>query len=138
MKSIIAGGRDLLDVSIDLQQSLDDAVVTLSDRASELSGTVTDAQDTPTLDPYVIVFSVDRGTWFSNSRRVVGVKPDREGRYAIRNLPPGEYRVALATDFEQGEWFDPAVLETLLATATPLTITGAEKTTLNLRHRPGG
>ena len=135
MKSIIAQGRDLLDVPIELQQSIDDAVVTLSDQASELSGTVRDAEGRPTIDPYVIVFSVDRATWFANSRRVAAVKPDPDGRYGIRNLPRGEYRAALSTDLEQGEWFDPALLERLLSGATPLTIAGTERKTLDLTWR---
>ena len=41
--------------------------------------------------------------------------PTPQGRYAIRNLPPGEYRIVATADLEQSEWFDPAVLERLLA-----------------------
>jgi len=132
LKSIIAGERDLLDAPLEFRQSIDDAVATLSDRVSEVAGTVTDAQGRPDIDPYVVVFAVDRTSWFANSRRVVAVKPDRDGRFSIRNLPPGEYRAAVAADLDQGEWFDPAVLEVLLPTATRFTVSGAEKATVNL------
>jgi hypothetical protein len=43
LKSIVVDGRDILDAPLEIQRSTDDAVVTLSDRASELHGMVTDA-----------------------------------------------------------------------------------------------
>lgn len=132
LKSIEAGGRDLLDSPLEFRQSIDDAVATLSDRVSEVAGTVADPQGRPETDPFVVVFSVDRNTWFANSRRVVAVKPDNEGRYSIRNLPPGEYRAAVAADLDQGEWFDPSVLELLLPAATRFTVAGPGKVTVNL------
>ena len=61
--------------------------------------------------------------------------PDADGRYSIRNLPPGDYRIAVAIDLDPGEWFDPAVLERLLPAATPLTIAGLERETLDLAIR---
>jgi hypothetical protein len=130
LKSIAAGGRELLDAPLDIQQSRDDAVVTLSDRASAISGTLT-AAGAPVTELWVVVFPADRTFWFVNSRRVAAVRPGREGRWAIQNLPPGAYRVAFA-DLDQNEWFDRAVLERLLPTATPLTIAGTEKQTFDL------
>jgi hypothetical protein len=132
LTSVVAGGRDLLDSPLEFRESIDDAVATLSDRVSEVTGTVSDPQGRTQTDAYVVVFSVDRGTWFPNSRRVVAVRPDREGRYSIRNLPPGEYRAAVAADLDQGEWFDPTVLDALLPAAQRFTVAGAEKVTVNL------
>ncbi|HYT67695.1 MAG TPA: carboxypeptidase-like regulatory domain-containing protein [Vicinamibacterales bacterium] len=133
LKSLVVGGRDILDAPLDLRASADDGVATFSDRASELSGAVTTAQSSPSPDAYVVAFSTDRSTWFMNSRRVAGVRVDRDGRYTIRNLPPGEYRVAATTDIDQGEWFDPAVLDRLLAVGVPVTVAGAEKITVNIQ-----
>jgi hypothetical protein len=68
------------------------------------------------------VFSVDTGSWFVNSRRIAGVRPDKDGSYSIRNLPAGEYFVAGTSDLEQGEWFDPSALEALVASAARIAI----------------
>jgi hypothetical protein len=40
--------------------------------------------------------------------------------------------VLATADLEQGEWFDPAVLERLLPAGSPLTIAGTEKTVRDL------
>jgi hypothetical protein len=132
LKSLVVNGRDLLDAPLDLRQSVDDAVVTFGDTAGELSGTARDTQGNAAADQVVVVASTDRSTWFFNSRRVVGVRSDAQGRYSIRNLPPGDYRIAAAADLGQGEWFDPAVLERLLPIAAAITITGVEKRTQDL------
>lgn len=135
LKSIVINGRDILDAPLDIRQSTDDAVATFTDQASEISGTVKDAQGAPASDPFVVVFSADRASWFFSSRRVAGVRVDAEGRFALRNLPPGEYRAIATTDLEQNEWFDAAVLERLAPAAIPLTIAGVEKKTIELTAR---
>jgi hypothetical protein len=111
-------------------QGVEDAVATFTDTPGVLTGTVTDAAGTPVPELYVVAFSVDRATWFSGSRRVAAVRP-REGHYTISNLPPGEYRVAVA-DLDQNEWFDPSVLERLMTIATPVTIAGVERKTADI------
>lgn len=138
LKSLVVGGRDVLDAPLDLRQSVDDAVATFADQASEVSGTIKDAQGNPVTDQVLVVFSADRSMWFFNSRRVAGVRADAQGRYAIRNLPPGDYRIIVSADMDQGEWFDPTVLEKLLPAAGSITLTGVEKKTQDfmIRDRP--
>jgi hypothetical protein len=135
LKSIAIAGREALDGPIEIRQSSDEAVVTVGDQASAVSGTVRDAQGSPLPDVYVVIFSANRASWFFNSRRVAGVRTDAQGRYTIRNLPPGEYRAAVALDLEAGEWFDPDALQSLQASAIPLTISGVETKTLALTIR---
>jgi hypothetical protein len=132
LKSLVMHGRDVLDAPLDLRQSVDDAVATFADSASELSGTIADAKGNVPADHVIVIFSTDRSTWFVNSRRVAGVRPDAQGRYAIRNLPSGEYRIVATADLEQMEWFDPTVLERLLPGAAAITISGVEKKTHDL------
>ena len=122
LKSIAMEGRELLDAPLDFQRSAHDVVVTFSDRATELAGTVRDADGNPLSDRYVVAFSAHKAAWFPNSRRVAGERPNGDGRYAIRNLPPGDYLVAISEDLEQGEWYDPNVLEQLAAEGTRIVL----------------
>jgi protocatechuate 3,4-dioxygenase beta subunit len=131
LKSVTVRGRELLDAPLEARESADDAVVTFSDRASEVSGTVArpSAGDVP--EGYVVVFSTEPRAWFTHSRRVGGIRPDDEGRYSIRNLPPGEYYIAATDDVTNMEWFDRKFLEQLAARARRVTV-GPEKTTVDL------
>jgi hypothetical protein len=136
LKSLVVKGRDILDAPLDLRQGSDDAVVTFADRASEIAGRLTDAQGAPAPEAYAVAFSADRSAWFFNSRRIAAVHPGREGQFSIRNLPPGEYRIAAAVDLDPGEWFDSAVLERLLPFAAAITIAGVEKKVWDMVIRP--
>ena len=132
LKSLVVNGRDILDAPLDIRQGADDAVATFSDQASEISGTVTDAEGPATPDVSVVIFGADRASWFFNSRRIAAVRVSAGGRYAIRNLPPGDYRILATSDLEQGEWFDPAALERLLPAAATITISGTDKSVHDL------
>jgi hypothetical protein len=98
LKSIAVDGRELLDAPLELRQGSENGLVTFSDQASEVTGSVKDGSGTPVARGFVVIFSADRAHWFVNSRRVVAVAPDAHGRYSIRNLPPGDYRAAVALD----------------------------------------
>ena len=83
LKSVVVNGRDILDAPLDIRQGTDDAVATFTDHASEIYGTVKDAQGAAASDLFVVVFTTDRASWFFNSRRVAAVRVDAEGRFAI-------------------------------------------------------
>jgi protocatechuate 3,4-dioxygenase beta subunit len=132
VKSIVLEGRELLDAPLDISHDSRDAVVTLTDQPSGVAGAVKNTSGDPVVGALVVVFSADRTFWFVDSRRVVGVYADAQGRYTIRNLPPGEYRAIVAQDLETGEWYDPDALQRLLPAAVPFTIAGVEAKTVDL------
>jgi hypothetical protein len=130
--SLIAGGRDVLDAPLNIQQSVTDAVATFTDRPASIGGTLRDEQGAATGDAWVVAFPADRSFWFVGSRRITAIRSGREGKWGIPNMPPGEYRVVATNDVDQGDWFDPAVLERLSASAVPLTIGAGERKTIDL------
>ncbi|OFW03313.1 MAG: hypothetical protein A3H96_19655 [Acidobacteria bacterium RIFCSPLOWO2_02_FULL_67_36] len=135
VKSLTAGGQELLDGPMDLRQSTSDVVVTFSERATELAVTVTDARGHPDPGCFIVVFGSDRASWFANSRRIAAIAPDPSGRFTVRNLPPGEYLAVAAADLEDGEWFDPEVLQRLAASAVKLRLAEGERKTQDLTIR---
>src|SRR4029453_8298099 len=90
-------GRDVLDEPFDLStgEEIDNVVLRVTDRISELSGRVADASDKPSNDQLVVVFSTEKKHWWPGSRRVRAVRPDSSGRYAVRPLPAETYFLAL-------------------------------------------
>src|SRR6185369_8484364 len=99
VKSITAGGRDLLNLPLDFAggEDLRDVLIVLTQQTSELTGTVTDANGHPVSGVSVLVFADDR-------RRLPGrarwVRPDTLGQFMVEGLPAGEYLVALAEDVD--------------------------------------
>lgn len=135
LKSVVVNGRDILDAPIDLRQGTSDAVVTFTDRASEISGRVVAANGDAEGDCYIVLFSTNRNAWFAGSRRVAGVRARDDGTFTIRNLPAGEYWAVAVQDLEDGEWGDSELLDRLSAGAVKLTLADAEKKLQELRVR---
>jgi hypothetical protein len=135
LKSIAIGGRELLDGPLDLQKDLSDTVVTLSTRATELSGRVTFPGRGEQPSVFVIVFPIDRGAWFPNSRRVAAVRPDADGRYAISNLPAGDYFAVVDDNVDANDWFDARVLDRLIPKAIRVTLRPDETRTQDFAAR---
>ena len=133
MKSSVVQGRDTVDMPIDLRDSADDAVITFTDRVSELSGLVQDAGGQPAPEYHIVLFARDKAYWTPTSRRLRTVRPAADGKYVITNLPPGDYLMTAVTDMEQGEQFDPAFLDVLSRSSIAVAIAEGEKKTQDLR-----
>ncbi len=122
LKSITIDDREMLDQPLEILPNTRTMSVTFSDRASQLSGVAANRDGAPVTDAYVVVFSDEAKTWFQHSRRVAAVRPDAQGRYTVWNLPAGNYYVAVSSDLENNEWFDPERLGALRAGASRVTI----------------
>lgn len=135
LRSAVVKGVDSLDIPfvIGAGQSIDNVVVTFTDRPTELSGTLQAGNNEPTADYFIVVFAADRVLWLPSARRNVVARPATSGRYVVRNLPPGDYLVVAVTDVEQGDWWDPTFLERLAPLATRITLAEGEKKTLDLK-----
>jgi Carboxypeptidase regulatory-like domain len=133
LKSSVVQGRETVDMPIDLRDGADDAVITFTDRVSELSGLVQDSGGQPAPEYHIVLFARDKVYWTPTSRRLRTVRPAADGKYMIANLPPGDYLMTAVTDMEQGEQFDPAFLEVLSRSAIAVAIAEGEKKTQDLR-----
>ena len=133
LKSSVVQGRETVDMPIDLRDGAEDAVITFTDRVSELSGLVQDAGGQPAPEYHIVLFARDKAYWTPTSRRLRTVRPAADGKYVIANLPPGDYLMTAVTDMEQGEQFDPAFLEVLSRSAIAVAIAEGEKKTQDLR-----
>lgn len=140
LKSAVVGGRDSLDFPLVVQPNNDvtGAVLTFTDRAQELSGTLQDSTGRPTSDYTIIIFPADKNYWMPQSRRIQSARPSTDGKYSFRGLPQGDYRLIAVTDVETGEWYDPAFLTQLAAAAMPISLTEGEKRVQDLRLAGGG
>jgi hypothetical protein len=109
-------------------------VFTLSSQASDVTGVVATADGSPA-DRTVVLFPAERAHWLPQARRIHVMQTSPDGRYAIRNLRPGEYLVAAVDGVEAGEQFDPAFLQRHAAGAVRVTLAAGTPGVVNLKVR---
>lgn len=133
MKRVRREGADLTDTPLDFAADIDDLEIELTDRVTILSGGISDDRGRAALETTVIVFADDPAKWGPQSRFIQSARPDQQGRFTIRGLPPGKY-VAIAVDYlEPGEERDPEVLAGWRPRGTVFTLSEGETHTLDLK-----
>ena len=110
MKRVRREGVDVTDTPLDFATDIDGIEIELTERLTTVSGGVSDDRGGVALDTTVIVFADEPEKWGPHSRFIESARPDQQGRFTIRGLPPGRY-VAIAVGYlEPGEERDPDVL----------------------------
>ncbi|OYV99559.1 MAG: hypothetical protein B7X11_05310, partial [Acidobacteria bacterium 37-65-4] len=136
VRSVMAGGVELRDRPLTFENgSVGDVTITLTDQRTEVAGTLSTASGSPATDYYIVVFSADRALWHPLSPRVRAVRPGADGGFSVRDLPPGEYRIAALTDVEPDEWRKASFLESLGDASVAITLKEGATTRQDLRIR---
>ena len=134
VKSIVVGPTDVTDGAFELRgtESITNARIVLTDKVSELNGTVT-IRNQEAKDSSVIVFADDAALWTFPTRYVRMARADTQGHFTLRGLPGGRYLVAAVDYLEEGEWQDPEFLERLRDAATRVAVRDGETKTVGLQ-----
>jgi hypothetical protein len=137
VRSVMWNGVDTLDAPLEVTADTDvvDVEITLGDRTSIVTGAVTDATGKPLYEATIVAASTDSRFWTLGTRRVVTAQPGPDSRYTIGNLPPGDYYVAVVTDFEIEQRLDPAFLRQLASIGSRVTVTLGGRHTQDLKGR---
>ena len=135
VKSITIGGADITDTPFDFKSgdALTSLLVTLTDRITEVNGSVRDGKGQPATDYVLVVFPEDSGLWRAQSRHVATTRPNQNGTFSIKGLPPNRYLAAVVSSFENGLQNDPAVLEQLRRGADTFTLAEGQTLSLSLQ-----
>ena len=105
LRSAMAGDRDVLDTSLELQLGVDVAnlVLTLTDRHSALSGILQTPAGSPASEYFIVAMPADQRLRIPGSRRIVSTRPATNGRFAFADLPGGDYLLVALTDLLSGD-----------------------------------
>jgi hypothetical protein len=135
LKTVLVAGQDVTDQPMDLKpgQNVENVTIVLTDRTTEIAGTVRDRTNAPATAMTVIAFSSDQQYWRAQSRHIQTARTDATGAFRVRGLPAGDYLLVAVDDVAQGEWFDPTYLEQARAAATRITLAEGEKKALDLK-----
>jgi hypothetical protein len=131
VRSIRIGGTDVTDrpVLVGTGDAFDDVEIELTDRVTEISGTLTDPQAAAQFS--VIVFPRDP-TLRNGPRRVASGRPDQYGRFTIRAMLPGEYYVVALREQPAEGYTNEPFLDRIQQDATLISIAEGEHRTIAL------
>jgi len=134
LKSVMYRGQDITDLGLDAEsrQRFEDVRVTITDVASEISGTVVDPKGSPVADAMVLILPLSQQFWSRTSRRLGLLRSDSGGRYRLRGLPAGEYRAIASIELDETEVYRLELLQTLTRSGVPLSLKPLEQRRLDL------
>lgn len=135
LKSVTLEGRDITDSGYEFKPgaSVSGIEIVMTRRVTALSGTVQDDRGRPIGDYTVVAFSADSSKWGYRTRFVRASRPDQDGKFIVKGLPPDEYRVVALEYVEPGEETDPDRLEKWKAIGTRVTLAEAEAKSVTLK-----
>lgn len=134
-RSAVMAGKDLLDHSIEIAagQAIPELVVTVTDRAGQIDGRVTNAAGAPVTELSVLVFSTDPSHWTTGTRRVHTARVTEAGTYLIGSLPAGDYYLCALAEVDRQLMIEADYLRQLVPSSIRLTLAEGEKKTQNLQ-----
>lgn len=136
LASAMSAGRDTLDDPLEVRSGADieGLVATITDRPTEVSGTVTDAAGRPSPEFTALVFPADPSLRLTAPRRTSGlVKIGSDGGFKVEGLPPGDYLLAVIADADPQQLQDRAFLEQIAAGAIPIRLAEGQKVVQDLK-----
>jgi hypothetical protein len=117
-----------------LNSDIADAVITLSDRPTELSGAVRDSVGNPT-SAGVLWFPVDPKEWSNFSvvltTRIGRTRSNPDGSFIV-SLAPGDYLIVAVPESAMENWARREFIESVSRFATRISVAAATKTSTNL------
>jgi hypothetical protein len=132
LRAAVVEGRDLLDFPPLFDADGGDlvgALLTVSDRPTELVGTVTKAGGVAATEGYVLVFPADPSLWRPLSRRIAWTKLDTRGHFVFRGLPPGDYLITVVGELDPEGFPGADLLEGLVPSSVKVTLADGRRAT---------
>jgi protocatechuate 3,4-dioxygenase beta subunit len=138
VKSVTFNGEDITDLPLNVSDVTSGSTIQIvvTDKQTTVSGTVRDDRGQPLTD-YTIAIFPDRlreGAMAGRYTRVV--RPDQQGRFETRGLPPGNYLAAAVESLEQGGQWDPAFRKLVEPAARRFRLTEGQTATIDLTLAP--
>jgi hypothetical protein len=138
VKSVTIDGENVTDDPVDLSTVRDDAriEILMTDKQTTISGTVRNTRGEQVIDYTVVVFPVQSKEGAIAARYTRVVRPDQQGRFQARGLPPGDFLAAAVESLEQGGHWDPAFRKNVEPNAKRFSLTEGQSVTVDLTLSP--
>jgi hypothetical protein len=139
LKSVTIDGEDMTDVPYEFKGAveLSDVVIVLTDKLTELFGGVSDDRGRALNDYVVVLLPSEPKEGAAAMRFTRTVRPDQEGSYRVRGVPPGRYLVAAVESLEQGREWDPEFQKRVREAARSITLSEGQSLAVDLKLTGG-
>jgi hypothetical protein len=104
--------------------------VTISSKGAQVRGSVTDADNLPAVGVWVIL--VPDQAHRASARLYKSASTDQNGRFELRGIAPGDYKLFSWEEVESGAWEDPEFLKPFEEKGEAVTLKEGDQKTINL------
>jgi hypothetical protein len=135
IKAVYLNDLDVTDTATEFVpgQTVEGFNVVLTRKRTEISGQLSGERNAPETDATVIVFSENPERWTFGSRYVRTARPNQDGRYTLRGMPPHDYFLVAVKDLEPGQFQDPEFLDSVRGQAVRVSLTEGESKVQDLK-----
>ena len=133
LATIELNGRGIADGPIEVAhgETMSGVRVVLTNQPTYVRGGLVDEKQ-QTAEGTVVIFPDDASRWREDARTIRTARPDQQGEFSIKGLPPGNYLIAAVDHVQDGQWYDPEFLSDLRSRAERLTLVEAEQKRLDV------
>ena len=136
LKAVRIAGADITDVGYNVTADIDGLEVVMTDRETRVSGMARGDGNQPAMDYVVVILPGEVRPGINSTRFIQTARPDQQGRYQIKGLPPGGYVAAAFESLSRDGHYNPAFQKRMRSTATPFTLKEGEQLVLDLPLLP--
>ena len=136
VKAVLYDGNDITDNGMEFTpgRTYEGIQVVFTQKKTDLSGMLTDDRGRPVVDATVVVFPADQQKWTYMSRYIRTMRPDTNGKYNVKGMPPGEdYLVVAVQNLESGQGNDPEFLTRARDEAKPFSLNDGETKNVDIK-----
>lgn len=135
LKSARLGGQDVLESGLDLTHGVSGSLeITLSSNGGQVEGVVLNASDQPEAGATVTLVPDEPRR--SQSRLYKDLTTDQYGRFTIKSIAPGSYKLFAWEEIEGGAYQNPDFLKPFEALGEPRTIREGSRESAQLKLIP--
>jgi Carboxypeptidase regulatory-like domain len=132
VKSARLGLASMVDGSLSIRASADSPLeITMSCRAPRLTGQVLTSDSLPAVGVYVVLIpdAPLREKTFLYAKQ----ETDQNGKFSLRGIEPGDYKVFSWSSVEEDAWFDPEWLKPYEASGTSVHLEEGDQKSIELK-----
>jgi hypothetical protein len=135
IKEARMGGVDVLESPLTVPGAEGPLDVVVSMYAGEVSGSIVDARGAPAPGAQAVLIpsrSRQRTDLYKN------VNAGQDGRFSIKGVPPGDYKLFAWEYIEPFQWFDPEILESAEDKGIPVRVSASTVANAEVKLIPAG